>query len=567
MADFEPIPYRIRIGVTGHRTLEDPAAVQALVKKAIDAEVEKLFRKKTRQDIERVRRAGSTAISFRVLSPLAEGADRVVARAVLDYPDARLDVVLPLTPEDYLEEFAAGESRKEFGDLLGRCRKPVPLRTRRIRDDRHDPGDQAELRRQAYRQASQYVVDHCDVLFAVWDGQPSRGRGGTAETIQYALDQNRPIIRVWGDSFEVLNRDSNNGLDASALDAIDRFNRQAITLERRASYVKNLDREHFEEPETARDIPASVRRFVNEYLFPYYAQASIMAKESQNRFHQAGKFIYAFSAAAVGCAALAVLFPSVAGAGFSAELVLLIIISLTLRQARRKHSHQSWIENRFLAERIRCGIYMAICGVEPRPIEVLPYMGHSQTVNDWTVRVFDEIWDRLPPLAGCSQADCLKLNAYVREMWIGEQVNFHEDKKQREGRSRKRLATASAIVLPTTIAAAALHLLLLLWRPMSAAPESLHLLHQGLHRGLAFIALLFPAIAASLAGMEAHREHLRLEKRSANMVPQLERLKKQIASATDPERFESLLQQVDELMLRETQDWLMLMRYVEIKAS
>ena len=29
-------------------------------------------------------------------------------------------------------------------------------------------------------------------------------------------------------------------------------------------------------------------------------------------------------------------------------------------------------------------------------------MGHSQTVNDWTVRVFDEIWDRLPPLAGCS---------------------------------------------------------------------------------------------------------------------------------------------------------------------
>ncbi len=491
----------------------------------------------------------------------------MVARAVLDYPDARLDVVLPLTLEDYLEEFATEESRKEFGELLRRCRKPVPLRMRRIRDDRHDPGDQAELRRQAYRQAGQYVVDHCDVLIAVWDGQPSRGRGGTAETIQYALEQNRPIIRVWGDSFEVLNRDSNKGLDASALDAIDRFNRQAITPEQRASYVKNLDREHFEEPETARDIPANARKFVKDRLFPFYAQASIMAKESQEQFHRAGKFIYAFCAAAVGCAALGVLFPSLAGAGFSAELVLLIIISLTLWRARRKHSHQSWIENRFLVERIRCGIFMAICGVEPRPIEVLPYMGHSQTVNDWTVRVFDEIWDRLPPLAGCSQANCLNLNPYVRDVWIGEQVNFHKDKKEREGRARKRLATASMIVLPTTIAAAALHLLLLLWHPAAAAPESLHLLHQGLHRGLAFIALLFPAIAASLAGMEAHREHLRLEKRSANMAPQLERLNKQMASATDPERFESLLQQVDEIMLRETQDWLMLMRYVEIKAS
>jgi hypothetical protein len=62
-----------------------------------------------------------------------------------------------------------------------------------------------------------------------------------------------------------------------------------------------------------------------------------------------------------------------------------------------------------------------------------------------------------------------------------------------------------------------------------------------LHLGLAFIALPFPAIAASLAAMEASREHLRLEKRRAKMGPQLERLNRQLASATDPERFESLL--------------------------
>ena len=268
MDDFESISYRIRIGVTGHRKLNDPAAMQVLVKKAIDAEVEKLFPEEPRHNIERVRRAGTTAISFRVLSPLAEGADRVVARAVLADPDARLDVVLPLALEDYLEDFATEESRKEFEELLGRCRKPVPLRTRCIQDDRRDPGDQAELRRDAYSQVGQYVVDHCDVLIAAWDGQPSRGRGGTAEIVQYAQEQNRPIIRVWGDSFEVLNRDNNNGLDASALDAIDQFNRRAITPDERASYVKNLDREHFEEPKSAAEIPASVREQVNGRLFP-----------------------------------------------------------------------------------------------------------------------------------------------------------------------------------------------------------------------------------------------------------------------------------------------------------
>ena len=34
-----------------------------------------------------------------------------------------------------------------------------------------------------------------------------------------------------------------------------------------------------------------------------------------------------------------------------------------------------------------------------------------------------------------------------------------------------------------------------------------------------------------------------------------------------PGRFEGLLRSADEIMPRETQDWLMLMRYVEIKAS
>jgi hypothetical protein len=51
MADFESIPYRIRIGVTGHRKLDNPAAVQALVKEAIDTEVEELFSEESRRNI------------------------------------------------------------------------------------------------------------------------------------------------------------------------------------------------------------------------------------------------------------------------------------------------------------------------------------------------------------------------------------------------------------------------------------------------------------------------------------------------------------------------------------
>ena len=211
MTGIESIPCRIRIGVTGHRKLDDPAAVEALVKKALDTKIEGLLPEDARRKIERAQRAGMAAIAFCVVTPLAEGADRVVARAVLDYPDARLDAVLPLALEDYLEDFATEESRKEFAELLGRCGKPIFLRIRRIQDESRDPDEQAKLRRDAYAQAGRYVVDHCDVLFAVWDGEPLRNHGGTAEIVHYALEQHRPILRVWGDSFEVLNRGESAG--------------------------------------------------------------------------------------------------------------------------------------------------------------------------------------------------------------------------------------------------------------------------------------------------------------------------------------------------------------------
>ncbi|WP_348263918.1 hypothetical protein P8935_05115 [Telmatobacter sp. DSM 110680] len=552
--------------------------MEALVKSAMEAEIGGLFPETSRDNIERVRDAGTTAISFRVLSPLAEGADRVVVKAVLAEPDARLDVVLPMTLEDYLEDFATEESRSEFEEFLRKCRNPVSLRSRRIRDDRHDLGDQAEVRRDAYSKVGEFVVDHCDVLIAIWDGEASRGRGGTAETVQYALEQKRPVIRVWGESYELLNRESSNGLDASALKGIDQFNRLFVAPDEKARYIKNLDKSYFEEPNSAYEVPANVREIVNDCLFPHYVRASIMAKRSRDQFHRTGKNIYVCSAAAVAFAAAAVLIAPIAkqkwgltvslmieGMGFLIELMLLIFMLWTLNQARRKQSHQNWIENRFLAERIRCGAFMAICGVEPSPIQVLPYMGHSQTVNDWTVRVFEEIWDRLPRLRRCTEEDCKLLNPYIREVWIGKQMRFHEDKKKLESHARKRFEWLGASVLKMTIAAAVLHILLLFW--VAKDPDSSKQLYEGFHVLFSFCALLLPAVAASLAGAEAHREHLRLEKRSANMVPQLERLDRQMASATDPERFENLLQQVDEIMLRETQDWLMLMRYVEIKAS
>jgi hypothetical protein len=557
---FQPVPYRIRIGVTGHRRLPGEPAFEALIRKAIDTHIDTLFKEESREKIERARRENAPPVLYSVVTPLAEGADRLVARVVLSYEGSRVDVVLPLTLEDYLEDFENERSRQEFQDLFECCRRPVYLRRRNLLADCQDGDDPAELRRSAYENVGRYVVSHCDILLAVWDGSESHGRGGTAEIVAFARSQGRPVIRVWMDTDEVLEVERANGLDATALEAVARFNRTAVGSNERTLYIERLDEDYFETPSAASEIPEEARQLVRNYLLPYYVVASANAKKHQGQFYRAGQLVYLLSALAVSSVALAILIPKLAALGFGIELVLLALMWFTIHSSHMNRSQETWMENRFLAERIRAGIFLAICGLDAAPIEVLPFMGHAHAVDDWMVRVFYEVWNRLPRLIGCGEGQCLAMNRYVREEWIEKQIRFHNDKREREGRRGKRLAKIGRYLFPVTIMAAALHLC---WNVLPAAIYEQHWLHGA----LTFIAIVFPAVAASLVGLRAQREHVRLENRSAGMARELEYLNRQMASANNPKIFEVLLRQVDEIMLRETQDWLMLMRYVDIETN
>ena len=118
-----------------------------------------------------------------ILSPLAEGADRLVARIALDERQATLEAVLPLAPADYCADFATAPSRQEFAALLARASRVVTM-------------PPAATRPAAYEQAGRYVVEHADVLIALWDGEPARGQGGTAGTVGRARQCGLPLLWI-----------------------------------------------------------------------------------------------------------------------------------------------------------------------------------------------------------------------------------------------------------------------------------------------------------------------------------------------------------------------------------
>lgn len=152
----------VRLGVIGHRAYRHTAAVQA----AVDAVLDRLSRD-----------SGPV-----VVSSLAEGADRAVPARALRRVGARLEVVLPLPPDEYVRDFASAASRTEFDELLQRADSVEVVEAA--------AGASREL---CYRLAAQRVVQRSDVLLALWDGQPEQGQGGTAETVRYAHDHEVPV--------------------------------------------------------------------------------------------------------------------------------------------------------------------------------------------------------------------------------------------------------------------------------------------------------------------------------------------------------------------------------------
>jgi len=45
--------------------------------------------------------------------------------------------------------------------------------------------------------ASQAMLDQADKLYAVWDGNPARGYGGTADVVAEAESRSIPVTVIW----------------------------------------------------------------------------------------------------------------------------------------------------------------------------------------------------------------------------------------------------------------------------------------------------------------------------------------------------------------------------------
>jgi hypothetical protein len=59
--------------------------------------------------------------------------------------------------------------------------------------------DFTESTEEAHMAASRAMLNGADRLFAVWDGKPARGYGGTADVVAEARQRGIPVTVIWPD--------------------------------------------------------------------------------------------------------------------------------------------------------------------------------------------------------------------------------------------------------------------------------------------------------------------------------------------------------------------------------
>lgn len=149
-----------RVAVSGHRGL--PEATERLVDNALR---------------EGLAQHGPDLVG---LSCIADGADQLFAQAILDL-GGRLEVVVPAAK---YREALPPECWPAYDLLFGKASQIHQF-------------DYTESTAEAHQAASEYMVDHADILMAIWDGLPARSYGGTADVVSYARSVGKPVEVIW----------------------------------------------------------------------------------------------------------------------------------------------------------------------------------------------------------------------------------------------------------------------------------------------------------------------------------------------------------------------------------
>jgi hypothetical protein len=564
-----------RIGVTGHRTNRlaqaDQAPISARTREVVEHIRDSVLAVLDENDVR------STYIPdeplLRVISPLAEGSDRLVAHVALDL-GFDLQCLLPFQRDDYEKDFASAASQAEYRDLLNQASAVFELDGSRETPQRETA---------AYQAVGRMVLKHCDVLIAIWDGQSPEGRGGTGQIVEEALRLQIPTVWI----------KSQAPYETCYLQLDDYGNRQELPLDKLATRLRtilfppeptenDLCRTYFAEKrrcwtllgifyplfvklmtqgklgkpaicladieqstrqeweagwQAAPTFPREIAQQIGERFIPPYGWADKLAVYYANLYRSDFVVSYLLSGLAV----------LLAISGFvGAELITILLILVNIGVGSYRRWHARWIDYRLLAEQIRQMHFLAPLGRTTPAFHPPAYHSYDDPEHSWINWYFRAVIRTAGlPNARLDTAYLAAYQALLRHE-INGQVNYHGHNAERSHLLLDRLHVTAYVFFILTL-------------PVCFA----HLVYDGAYsHWLTLFAVIFPAFGAAIAGILGQGEYERITKRSKAMQDQLQEMVDKLDEAPrlSSESLGEIAEEAAEIMTSEVLDWRVVFR-------
>jgi hypothetical protein len=621
-----PFPYELRIGVTGHRDLPDPGSVTVAVDRLLEGikqtlesacefprgacgspkkHVHKILDllaqglrfalPRTAPHVPAERR---TPITWTVVSPLARGADRIVANAVLKLGNARLQVVTPFAVDDYRRDFKDPQDRAEFEELLKRDASITELPGDYGQHDEKDTPEQAEVKRTlrdvGYLKVGECVVDACEIVIAVWNGKPAApsaggasGNVGTRATVAYALERGRVVL--WIDSEKPSNPPgmllkisddhkcrtlptTSSGVPyqpvprtakklSSSFHQLAAYNRDSAFCPN--DFEIGLEEDLGELRAAAALVsfpPATLVPWLNHFL-PHYVRADQLAGKYQRLYRFAVATLYILSAAAVTIAVAQLLYCPEHHWPILLEIAVIGLMGTVFLLSKTATWQEKWLHDRHLAERIRISMFTSLAGfhsTQEQPHTELPFYPGPE---GWMIAVVDHIVQTRPQ-EGAGQADSFDaLKRFLAQAWISRQAQWHKDNAHQKHLWAKVWDRIAVFLFGLTFLMASLHYL-----------EGKKLLPLGDQLGdndwlsltITFLAIIFPACGAALHGINVLLDRERIAARSQRMHQILATIAARAEQATTLQELRQEIAHAAKVMAAENHEWWVSLSYHDV---
>jgi hypothetical protein len=472
------LPFALAVGVTGHRKDALPPDSLLTLHERLSTILEAL-----KDQADAVHSANQQFFSgepprLLFVSPLADGADQIAAEIALRL-GFELHAMLPFDRDRYRTDLSDEDGRLRFDALLSRAACVLEL-----------PGESSH-HLESYVMAGRATVAHCDLLIAVWDGLPPRGRGGTGEVVRLAHDRATPTIHVpvspsdevtlrWGafdptvvthaeDSSNVRSFSSNElravltALLSPPPDDRERaFIRKFQSECRRkirtrieyplllaATGVSRLRRHHWRADASASQTHAEWRNYCDACervkavsapltsLQSWYEWADSLASDFAQSYRSGHVFNFMLAALAVLLALTVLVLPGAKKFLAFAEFAAVLAILLNTQVGIRHQWHRRWLDYRQLAERLRPMRSLKLLGLAAPDH---PGTAANPTSSRWVDWYASAVWRAMGCPSGSIDAPRLTaLTRTIAEHEIAPQVAYHRSAASQAERLDHRL--------------------------------------------------------------------------------------------------------------------------------